>query len=1262
MDIKAIITEAATRYGVDPETALKIAHIESKLDPKAQNPRSSAGGLFQFIDDTWGRYGKGASKYDPYANADAGMRFTRDNIGILKKSLGRDPTPGEIYLAHQQGAGGALNLLTRAGDRAVDIVGGKQVRLNGGDENMTGQDFANLWAAKMGGTTIPSTPLVQGMAPPASMGAMADSEYSTNDAGQVSFADVVPTLGTTDAERHAAQAEADANKPSLWEGTKIAIGNEWSILTPFRTLGNFEPDMDFRLNEDNLGELAKGIPDEYLGEFSDAVSESHALAIRERLMRQMEGNQKLANMGALGVGLSMGAAITDPGAIAATIAIGAATGGTGIVPAVAARLGRVGLVGLGAAEGVAGNLATDIPLISVDGTRDASQLKWSVGAGLLMGGAFGALRSNPAFVQEANHLAKLGKQMQTEAVAREVNDVVQRGGNLSATRVAPEASYRTDTDELNAIYSDMARETKALFGRVRFDVTGSLLKSKNPAVQTLARYLGEDAVRAGDGQVTQIAASEVQSRSYRVSTTNWVKGFGSSWDAFRKANKIGFWKAPEELNKFKRQVSDYIRETDPSRKSQFPQHVQEAGAVFNKEMKGWWEKARDAGITRSEFGAGNYFPRYPDLNKTSALIDRFGYTRDGRNADLAGLFRDAIKAKQVGIDDALAHRMGYAMVDRFTKLHAGRDLMDHRLGSNDMDDIADILGEFIDPSDIDAVKAWATRNTPKHEKGAGDSSNLKHRVILDENFTARLPNRHTGQLEEVSIKDFYISDPNMAFHLYARNMSGNVAMAGIKISDPKTGEMLVDGIKNSADWTRLKDQMKGVGQKNGADWKADEKNLDFIYAAITGTPYRGMDEASDGATALRMLRDFNFTRLMGQVGLAQLPEIGRTTAQVGIKTMYAAMPSFRQIIKSAREGRMGDEMGDELAALGAFGADWSRTRFHIDADEFGTPVTMGGTSRVQRMNNAVAPKLHAANRFVNLYSGMAPINSLFQQWSARATFVKFARMAIDGEKPNVQRMKALGLSDADFDDIIKSINANAKFKGGVRKGTKLEAMGMDKWDGNTRAKFEMAVYRTTRSMILENDPGQFHRWLQHPLGKTIIQFRTFAVGSWTKATLQGLNMRDTEAALGFMASAFIGSAVYAGQTHLNLIGDPRAAEKAEERLTWLKLAGAAFQRTSESSLMPMGIDMASEMITGEPIFDFRSTGLASDAIFGNPTVDLINSAREASAGAASALMGDDYSAPDFKNLTRTLPFQRMMGITQLINWLGSGLPQFEQRD
>lgn len=145
--IGGIINEAAARYGVNPSALSVIADIESGYNPYAKNPRSSAGGLFQFIDATARDYGLD-NRFDPIQASDAAARLARDNSQVLAGVLGRQPTAGELYLAHQQGAGGASKLLSNPNARAVDIVGADAVRLNGGNENMTAREFANLWINK----------------------------------------------------------------------------------------------------------------------------------------------------------------------------------------------------------------------------------------------------------------------------------------------------------------------------------------------------------------------------------------------------------------------------------------------------------------------------------------------------------------------------------------------------------------------------------------------------------------------------------------------------------------------------------------------------------------------------------------------------------------------------------------------------------------------------------------------------------------------------------------------------------------------------------------------------------------------------------------------------------------------------------------------------------------------------------------------------------------------------------------------------------
>ena len=86
-EIAAIIRAAATKYGVDVETLLRVAYCESRYDPLAYNPILGASGLFQIIPGTWAANSvaagyAGASVWDPVANANvAAFMFQRGQAG-----------------------------------------------------------------------------------------------------------------------------------------------------------------------------------------------------------------------------------------------------------------------------------------------------------------------------------------------------------------------------------------------------------------------------------------------------------------------------------------------------------------------------------------------------------------------------------------------------------------------------------------------------------------------------------------------------------------------------------------------------------------------------------------------------------------------------------------------------------------------------------------------------------------------------------------------------------------------------------------------------------------------------------------------------------------------------------------------------------------------------------------------------------------------------------------------------------------------------
>jgi hypothetical protein len=108
------IALAEAKYADLPRGVLaKIAKVESNYGENLVNPKSSARGPFQFMEQTGPEFDMHTEqdRLDFVKSTDAAARMTLRNKKTLEAKLGRPVTPGELYLAHQQGAGGALQLL-----------------------------------------------------------------------------------------------------------------------------------------------------------------------------------------------------------------------------------------------------------------------------------------------------------------------------------------------------------------------------------------------------------------------------------------------------------------------------------------------------------------------------------------------------------------------------------------------------------------------------------------------------------------------------------------------------------------------------------------------------------------------------------------------------------------------------------------------------------------------------------------------------------------------------------------------------------------------------------------------------------------------------------------------------------------------------------------------------------------------------------------------------------------------------------------------
>ncbi|MET0546843.1 MAG: transglycosylase SLT domain-containing protein [Caulobacterales bacterium] len=159
MDVEALaratgaassIARAADATGVDFSYLMNAAMRESSFKANARNPKSSASGMFQFIEQTWlamvKKHGEkhGLSelaaqvktdgtgrlyvsnpqqrreilglRFDPETSAKLAGEYTAENAEYLINKLGRPPTNAELYAAHVLGPKAAARLAHTAED------------------------------------------------------------------------------------------------------------------------------------------------------------------------------------------------------------------------------------------------------------------------------------------------------------------------------------------------------------------------------------------------------------------------------------------------------------------------------------------------------------------------------------------------------------------------------------------------------------------------------------------------------------------------------------------------------------------------------------------------------------------------------------------------------------------------------------------------------------------------------------------------------------------------------------------------------------------------------------------------------------------------------------------------------------------------------------------------------------------------------------------------------------------------------------------
>lgn len=1243
-ELAKAIVKHAQRIGADPVDFATTISYETggTFDPWKKGPRTQWGqhiGLIQMGEPQRAQFGYTEDKsLDDLVGASADYLVKngfKPGMGLL-----------DMYSTINAGAPGLYHRSDANNGGAPGTVRDKVEQQMGGHRQKA--------QALLGGTFTPSTSSTPVGSSSAQPGFGGGASVSSPNAPDV-YVPKVQTASFTQLASDAFQTEQSA--AWMMRNNRIAA---------------FEPQPGYSLNEDMLKAdfQDRGIDVEtYSNQLSMAQSPAAYEHVKGLIYEDHERIQRLQQSGLTGASLQVTNAMFDLASLPVDVAVGVVAPEL-VLGSKAPRLYRAIT---GALAGSVAGATTGAIQATANPHRDSSDIVMGAILGFGFGGVAGALYKNGATVAEGAAVQRLGQRLAQEAEgALPTNAPTLPGiaeGRSAGARAVEHEQWLND--EAFALVQDN-EVARTAFGRGRLSLASQLGGSRNPATR-MASHLVQDGVGKEGGAINPFSASEDMS----MFTDRWhgsiMKTYEPALKHWQRDTGIPFKDRYSSQFQFREEVARYIRDYREGRNERYHEAVRRVGDKIAKVQADIRKLAEnplheEGGVGRAvagfdQFGDNpNYLMRVWDARKVADVEARY------KGDTLERLIFGAMQSANPQVPLAVAQKAakGFArMLAR--RVHGVEQMMFGRVSAENIDELADALVRHGGMSGEDA--RTLLRDIAGKAEDSGRAAVAKHRAILDEKYGLRgadAPITKDGvRGDDLFIEDLLHNDAIELSMGYARKMAGQIALARFRIKDPATGELLLNGISRDSEFDGFLRTVWKKGLDEGlseADLKLDEKNLRFAYNFIKGTP--NWAEDSFGAEAMRLLREFNFMRLMNQAGFAQSMEASRIVSSLGIKAAFSQMPALRRVVNMEGEAIRRSGLAEDLeAVIGTSYDNLLGVAARRMDDMAGQATSLDRGTSMQKLT-ALAQR---GNRVTSVISGMAHVNDILQTWALKAIVQKFANMAAEGVEYQGKRLADLGLDPGMAKRIADQFNApgNFEYTKGVLSGRKVVRAHFDRWsDLEAREAFIRATRRMATQIIQENDIGNFHRYISSPLGKVMVQFRTFVLAAYEKQAMRALHIRDPRELLVVLSSMVTAALVYAVQENLKAIGRSDRDEYLERRLSWNNLALAGFARTGHASLLPMAWDTGpSTVLWGEPTFDFRTTGQPMQGVTGNPSVGFANDVIGAARSIARPVIEDrSMSQEEARALQRVAPFQNFLPVTALLNSLIRGLPEKSPRE
>ena len=698
----------------------------------------------------------------------------------------------------------------------------------------------------------------------------------------------------------------------------------------------------------------------------------------------------------------------------------------------------------------------------------------------------------------------------------------------------------------------------------------------------------------------------------------------------------------------RRQFNQMVYEEIHAPGTHSDKNVKAAAEAWRKEVNTLRELAKKSGVKGFEALAEDptYFPRLYKWNAIDAFVLRHGQD-EFKKLLLNALDKTDFEPEQA---DALATLLS----ERLLRIARG----ERKSGSFNINQVVqEILSEMDRPT------------TP-----AGPILTPRARYRFRADVLTRLEDGSSA-----SLSDLVERDVTVAFSSYVRSLAG--AIGETKLINRYKTELLARGATQEAvdkinTWADLIDDIK----KSSRSLSSDEMNghidsLGELRATMRSEP----DPSSFGTGVFNTVFSENARRLMkiaylqrgGSFALAQINELARTISRAGFDNVWRQLPTIKELLDSARQGRQVNELASLMEQAFGLGSDrLRRTTGRIDdaLNAYPPHVRAGWYQKAATKMAKVDEKLDAlVFAFADL-SGLAPLTSATQHLTAMSLIQRLHSISAGRSKnfsPAIIRQ--WGLEDSQYQAVVKAVGRHAKLDS---RGRVID-IDMDNISNDDFRALMTFLERGTIATI--QDPptrGDLHKFFFTPLGKMLVQFRTFntkGIDSFLRTTIQ---RKDFDVVREYLMTGILAmlTQTFRKQLRYASITDAKERKKYEkENFSPGAYASYFMSGPTENYLLMIGTDSLSQFLLGQSTFGsrVRYSGLSSSPfdVSGTPAWAAIDSVYKAAQGPTRAMLRSDYdfSQRDLHAIFNSLPAARAViigeGLSKLEEYLGSNLPE-----